>query len=109
MLGAAILVIAAVVFVAWPTFWAAVLSDPEREVLTIENRTDAAIIVYLRYPDDSEHPTELIPTIPPQARVETELPCGAGALVARAEEGSLVAKRGPFPECNLEDWIIGPQ
>lgn len=29
-----------------------------------------------------------------------------GGLVARTKDGELVATRGPFDECNLEDWII---
>jgi len=111
-LGIGLVVAAIVVGFVWlllqPALLGSLLGDPAKEVLAIDNRTDQRLLVYHVYFDGSEHPTELVPPIPPRSRIETGLPCGAGELAARTRDGELVARRGPFDECNLEDWIIGP-
>lgn len=90
-----------------PFIYGALFGDRERETLRIENRTDETLLVYDVYVDGSEHPLDrIVPPIPPRATVHTGLPCGAGQLVARTEKGSVVERRGPFEECNLETWVI---
>ena len=107
----ALMILAIIAVIVWfllqPTVLGGLLGDPAKEVLAIDNRTDQRLVVFLVYPDGSEHPSTLIPALPPHTRTETGLPCGAGELVARTPEGAFVAGRGPFEECNLEDWVIG--
>jgi hypothetical protein len=96
-----------VVFVGCREFVFRVLAEPPEDTLTIENRTEETLLIYLRRPAGTEVPLEeFVPEIPPGASVQTDLACTSGRLVARSVEGELVATRGPFDECNLDDWIV---
>jgi hypothetical protein len=109
----ALIVVAVVGVVVWLFLIAllvALLGDREKEGLVIQNRTDQTILVYSVYVDGSEHRAEgIFPPIPPHTRFESDLPCGAGGLAARTQGGKLLSRRGPFDECELEDWIIDPR
>jgi hypothetical protein len=99
--------LAAIVYVTYPSVLTLFIGDAEVDTLRVENRTDETLLVYSKYPDGSEHRLDrLVPPIPPQTTVQTEAPCAATELVARTENGDLVAKRGPFEKCNLEKWVI---
>jgi hypothetical protein len=96
-----------VVYLLSPYLFGALFGDRERETLKVENRTDETLLVYSKYPDGSEHRLDrLVPPIPPQTTVQTAAPCAATELVARTDAGDLIARRGPFQECNLETWVI---
>jgi hypothetical protein len=96
-----------VVYLLSPYLFGALFGDREPETLKVENRTDETLLLYQVYVDGSEHPLDgIAPPVPPLATVDVGLPCGASHLVARTEEGSLVARRGPFEECNSEKWVI---
>ena len=74
----------------------------------IENRTDQTVHLFLRDAKGSEDRFDLAPRIGPHSSVVV-YGCGAGEWVARTSDGVLVATRGPFAECNSEDWIIEPR
>jgi hypothetical protein len=82
-------------------FW-----EPPREGLRIVNTTDEGILVYGVHSGRENPLAHTVPMIPPKTSFQTDLPCGAGELIARTGDGSFVARRGPFDECNLEDWFI---
>jgi hypothetical protein len=85
-----------------------VIVDPPDDTLRIENRTDVTVYIsYVLY-DGTEVPSERIPVLERHSSVEIYISCGAGGYVARDEKGTLVSRRGPFEECNFEDWIIEP-
>lgn len=78
-----------------------------KPTLRIENRTENTILVYDVWVDGSEHPLDaLAPPVAPRTSVQTEIACAADELVARTADGEFIARRGPFEECNVEDWII---
>lgn len=90
-------------------FWAlqyAEIVDPPEDTLRVENRTNETIVVYHRLADGSETPSHIFPEIEAGSSFTVYLTCGSGSLAARTEDGELVDTRGPFEECNLEDWII---
>jgi hypothetical protein len=92
-----------------PFLYGALFGDRGKETLRIENRTDETLLVYSEEPDGSEHRlTHTIPPVPPAESVQTDFPCAATELVARTGDGDLVARRGPFEECNQETWVIEP-
>jgi hypothetical protein len=83
------------------------LWESSRNGLTIDNRTSEPLHIFARRPDGSERAVApVIPPIPPHAYFESDFLCAAGELVARNQRGELVARRGPFEECNLEPWVI---
>ena len=79
--------------------------DPAQQSRRIENRTGQTVYLFLRDAEGSEDPFDLAPRIPPNSSVVV-YGCGAGEWVARTRDGALVARRGPFEECNSEDWVI---
>lgn len=95
-------------FVGCREFVFKVLAEPPDESLRLENRTDETVHIYYVLVDGSEQPSPIVPTIGPRSSAEIFIPCGAGGYVARDIEGGLVSRRGPFEDCNLEDWIIEP-
>jgi hypothetical protein len=102
-----VLLAAGVAYLLSPFLYGALFADREPETLRIENRTDETILVYQVWVDGSEHRLErLARPIAPRTSGQTEIFCAAVQLVARTEEGSFVARRGPFEECNLETWVI---
>ena len=103
----AVAVLAAIIVITYPRVLFLFFGDREPEALTVDNRTDETLLLYYRNPDGSEYPLRaLVPPIPPRSTVKTEASCTATELVARTEVGRLVARRGPFEECNVETWII---
>jgi hypothetical protein len=80
--------------------------DPPEDTLRVENRTNETIVIYDRLADGSEIPSPIFPEIEAGSSFTVYLTCGDGSLAARTEDGELVDTRGPFEECNLEDWII---
>jgi hypothetical protein len=103
---AVVLVVAAVIGAGLYLFLGS--GGPEQQSRRIENRTTQTVYLFLRDSEGSEDPFDLAPKIPPQSSVVV-YGCGAGEWVARTLDGTLVARRGPFSECNSEDWIIEPE
>lgn len=102
------LLVGVVVLLAQPGILGGLLGDPAKEVLTIDNRSDEALLVYVKLSDGSEQRLDqLIPPIPPQTSLETDAPCTGevSALVARDHAGELVADRPQSDECI---WVIEP-
>jgi hypothetical protein len=114
LLLVAILLLAALIvsigyFLLSPSVLGRLWEPRAKPTLRIENRTDDTILVYDVWVDGSEHPLDVLaPPIAPRTSVQTEIPCAAGELVARTQDDEFVARRGPFKECNVGDWIIEP-
>jgi hypothetical protein len=81
------------------------LDDPEVLSRRIENRTTQTVYLFLRDEEGKEDRFDPAPRVPPNASIVV-YGCGAGEWVARTLDGELVAQRGPFEECNSEDWVI---
>jgi hypothetical protein len=71
--------------------------------LVIKNTTQSALLIF-----DVIGPGEeaLAIKIPPETAKDSGIECAAGTLVARTLDGVLVARRGPFPSCNEDEWVI---
>jgi hypothetical protein len=81
-----------------------ILGDPDVEPgLTVVNRTDETLRVYSATGSGDE---AFHGEVPPHSTVETSVHCGSRVLLARRQDGTLVARRGPLDECNLEAWVI---
>lgn len=75
----------------------------------IINRTDQTLKIYsLIPPGDPDVPDRLLlDEIPPGEMGESGGPCILGSrLIARAPDGTVVARIGPFDECYEGPWII---
>jgi hypothetical protein len=103
--GAVLVVLAVAAIVGLGVFLFVRSGDPARSSRSIENRTEQTVYLYLRDAEGSEDPFDLAPRIRPHSSVVV-YGCGGGEWVARTLDGTLVARRGPFEECNSEDWII---
>jgi hypothetical protein len=45
-------------------------------------------------------------TIPSRSSLPTGDDCGSVEMIARARDGTEIARRGPFKLCNLDTWVI---
>lgn len=89
---------------------------PERPGITIVNNTPDALTVrsvLFYFPSGSPAPWPgwkplLVAEVPAHGEAEAAGgPCiGGNQLVARAPDGTVVARRGPFEECNPDAWVI---
>jgi hypothetical protein len=79
------------------------LSDRPEQGLEVVNRTEEVIFIYQISPDGTQG---LQAKVDPGQSVVTAIECGAVPLIARQRDSAVVAKRGPFEECNMADWVI---
>jgi hypothetical protein len=88
-----------------------IFGDPEPPPgVSIVNRTDQALKVYsvIVTVDPDTPDRRLIAEIPPHGMTEAAGgPC-IGLWVARAPDRTIVARIGPFDDCNEGPWIIRP-
>ena len=78
------------------------LGDPDVEAgLRVENRTEQPLRIFLASGDGRE---VFHGDVPPRSTTETSVPCGAGPVVARLEDGTLVARHAAFQDC--DEWVI---
>jgi hypothetical protein len=102
----AILVVAMVGFLLWVR--STIIVDRPRPELRVVNQTNQTVFIFIRLRDGSDKRLTLASPIPPHSTGQAGT-CGAAHLVARDRDGTFISGRGPFPECNLEDWIIQPR
>ena len=76
---------------------------PLEESLNVDNRTDQRLFIFQVSGDRDE---VLHGEVPPHTKRETSIGCGGQHIVARLEDGTFVEDRGPFDECNMDDWVI---
>jgi len=69
--------------------------------LQIVNKTDQTISIFYLLPDGTE---AMSIEISPHTVADAPITCGKNEIVARTRSGAEVARRGPFPDCNLERW-----
>jgi hypothetical protein len=72
----------------------------------VENRTNETLRVFsvTGTGDEAFHGE-----VSPHSTAETSVHCGAGLLLARREDNTVIARRGPLHDCDMETWVIsGP-
>ena len=82
----------------------AILGDPDVEpTVRVNNRTGLPLQIFSASGDGRE---VFGGDVPPRSTTETSIPCGIGPLVARLEDGTLVARNAGITGCDSEEWVI---
>jgi hypothetical protein len=71
---------------------------------SIENRTDSALTIYAI---GFEGKKVLAGEVPPHESRRSTFQCiGSEQFIAETADGTVVARRGPFEQCNRDRWVI---
>lgn len=102
-----VLSVPALVLLAYVLAISFAVGDHFEPGLKVENRTADQIEVYEVFENENIDDVEVVlqAEVPPHESVFTTVECGNNPLIAKVK-GSIVARRGPFPGCNMEDWVI---
>jgi hypothetical protein len=82
-----------------------VLGDRVPHGVKVVNGTIATVSVYAVVDVGTETVEVLQAVVPARSTVDSGVTCGRSHLIAKRGL-SVVATRGPFNECNMDDWVI---
>jgi hypothetical protein len=101
-----LLVVAGLLFLGWVYAIGQLLGEPALEGLQIANRTDQRLTIYWVSEAPYEGKELQFDAIDAHTTRTIADDCASLEMIARAPDGTEVARRGPFDQCNLKTWVI---